>query len=129
MSNCNTIFQGIEDSLSIAKVAKIDSLKTEITAEQGIAPSLSQISELFAIDKEIGALSRELAFRQAKLDAQNAVTSELDQLVLMEKQVASMEKDMLVNEILKGVMADVEGQEAAILKQCVVDLESLSAAQ
>merc|ERR1712232_1022616 len=117
--------QGIEETLSVAKNEKIASLKNQIEQEKSIAPSLANVAELFAIDKEIGALSRELEFRQAKVDAKNAMIKELDQLVLMENEVAQIEKDLLVDAVLKGVMADVESQEGAILKQCVADLESL----
>merc|ERR1712086_409308 len=101
--------QNIADSLSVAKNAKKASLQAEMAAEKDIAPSLANVAELFAIDKEIGALSR--------------------QLVLMENQVAQIEKDLLVAATIAGVMKDIESQEGAILKQCIADLESLSATQ
>jgi len=121
--------QSIADSLSVAKNAKKASLTAEMQAEKDIAPSLANVAELFAIDKEIGALSRELAFREAKIEARNAVVKELDQLVLMENQVAQIEKDLLVAATIQGVMKDIESQEGAILKQCIADLEGLSASQ
>jgi hypothetical protein len=71
----------------------------------------------------------ELSFREELLAGQKKIVQELDFLKLVESENKNLEKDLLIKSIVAGVEAEAANMEADILKQCVSDLEALSASQ
>jgi hypothetical protein len=121
--------QAIEDNLSVEKTNAIAALEAQIAEEKAIPGSLEALSDVFAINKEIAQMQYELAFREELLAGQKKIVQELDFLKMVENENKNLEKDLLIKSIVAGVEAEAANMEADILKQCVADLEALSASQ
>jgi hypothetical protein len=123
------VLQAIEDTLSVEKTNAIAALEAQIAEEKAIPGSLEALSDVFAINKEIAQMQYELSFREELLAGQKKIVQELDFLKLVESENKNLEKDLLIKSIVAGVEAEAANMEADILKQCVSDLEALSASQ
>jgi hypothetical protein len=119
----------IEASLSIAKADKIAELTAAIAEEKTVPDSLAAISEIFAINKEVAKMSAEVAYRTDLAANEEAVHKELNFLMAVENETKNAEKQLLIDQIVAGVLAGAAAEEDAILKGCVANLSALSASQ
>jgi len=71
----------------------------------------------------------EVAYREELHAGRAAVIKELEFLKNVERDNKNLEKDLLIEQIVAGVTAEAANMEADIIKQCVADIEALSAAQ
>lgn len=117
----------IKSSMEEGKIAQIAAAEAELEHYKSIPKSLSGVSEIFEITKELNAMNNELAFRQMKHDTRAAAVKELEDFVKIESEVRAEQQADFVAQLEAQLMADLKGQESAILKQCVSDLAALSA--
>ena len=73
-------------------------------------------------------LAREVAFREAKHEARAGVQAKLDQLVELVAGVRAAEQAAVVDRLEAAAYERVKGQEGAILKECISNLERLGKA-
>lgn len=119
----------IEETLSVAKADKIAELEAAIAEEKTVPSSLAAISEIFELNKEVAAMASEVQYRADLAENEAAVYKELNFLMQIENETKNAEKQLLIDQVVAGVLAEAGAQEGAILKQCVADLSALSASQ
>jgi len=119
----------IEETLLVAKTEKIAELEAAIAEEKTVPGSLEAIGDIFELNKEVALMAAEVQYRTDLAENSAAVHAELDFLMRIENETKNAEKQLLIDQVVAGVLAEASTQEAAILKQCVSDLNALSASQ
>jgi len=119
----------IEESLLVAKTEKIAELEAAIAEEKTVPASLAAIDDIFELNKEVALMAAEVQYRTDLAENSAAVHAELDFLMRVENETKQAEKQLLIDQVVAGVLAEAQSQEGAILKQCVADLNALSASQ
>ena len=97
------------------------------TLQKATPDQLAAVGELFDISRELDVMNREITFRQAKHDTAAAALKELTDFVKIESEVKNAEQAELVAQLEAEVLQGLKGQEGAILKQCIADLDALAA--
>jgi len=118
---------GIHSSLSEGAVAKKNAVENALASAKATPDSLSGVSELFEIAKELDAMNRELSFREVQHDTRSAAVQELESFIKIESDVKAAEQAEMIVALEAEILSGLKGKEGAILKQCVADLAALSA--
>eukprot|EP00730_Choanoeca_flexa_P003460 TRINITY_DN11416_c4_g4_i5.p1 TRINITY_DN11416_c4_g4~~TRINITY_DN11416_c4_g4_i5.p1 ORF type:complete len:222 (+),score=89.58 TRINITY_DN11416_c4_g4_i5:52-717(+) len=121
--------QNIQTGLEQGRKARIAAIEAEIEEQQALKASVDNIGEIFDINRELNDMTRELTYRQQLHAVRNEAEDHLTQMYNLESSLRQSEQNEIVNWIEAEVLASLKGQEDAIMKQCITDLEALAKAQ
>ena len=119
--------QEILDRLSVSKNAREANLNEQIADAAAVPAQLGGVANLFDVQRDILKFQQELQVREAKAEIAEQARKHLHNLENAQNEVRAAEQAALVASVRDNVLLGLKGQESAILKQCVVDLEALAA--
>lgn len=121
--------KGIYTTLKESRTKRMAQIEADIAEQKAVPSMLEGLGEFFNVNREINDIAREIEFRTHKQEAYSAAIKELNGVIKLEASERAREQADLVNALEAAVLAGLKGQEGAILKQCIADIEKLSLAK
>lgn len=87
---------------------------------------MSNIGEIYDIQRELSAMNRELAYRTELHSARNIAEQQLQEVLSLEHQERNAEQARIAKWVEAQVLQNIAGKEDAIMKQCITDLAAIA---
>ncbi|EDQ85106.1 uncharacterized protein MONBRDRAFT_38997 [Monosiga brevicollis MX1] len=121
--------QAIQEGLEKGRVARIAAIEKEIAQQEQLKASVSNLQEIYDVNRELASATRELAYRTELHAARDNALANLKDMVAIEQSQRQAEQNEIANWIEAEVLKALEGKEEALMKQSIADLEDLAKAQ